>query len=439
MVGTLRFALPTFDGFAMFRLALLAFSCAALAATAHAAPVEPVQSLAAREKAPLLDTLKDLVSIESGSQDREGLDKLSALIADRLKALGGQVAFVEPDPADIYRMVDTPKQIGRMVHARFTGAGSKKILLIAHMDTVYHRGMLAQQPFRVDGNRAYGLAIADDKQGIALIIHALTMLKAMDFRDYGLITVLINADEEVSSPGSRATLSKLGAEHDAVFSIESTLVASDKLALTTAGIGAVLLEVQGRASHAGSAPELGRNALYELAHQIMQTRDLSDPATGVKMNWTLANAGNNRNVIPAMASAVADVRVRRIADYDGIEQKVRERISNQLIPDTKVEMTFERRRPPLELTEAARALARHAQRVYAEIGHQLVVGDVAEGGGTDAAFAALKTKAPVIERFGLRGFGSHSNNAEYVDVDSIEPRLYLLTRMIIDVAKGATE
>jgi glutamate carboxypeptidase len=261
----------------------------------------------------------------------------------------------------------------------------------------------------------------------------------MDFRDYGLITVLINADEEVSSPGSRATLSKLGAEHDAVFSIESTLVSSDKLALTTAGIGAVLLEVQGRASHAGSAPELGRNALYELAHQIMQTRDLSDPATGLKMNWTLANAGDNRNVIPAKATAVADVRVRRIADYDGIEQKVRERIRNQLIPDTKVEMTFERRRPPLELTEAARALARHAQRVYAEIGQKLVVGDVAEGGGTDAAFAALKTKAPVIERFGLRGFGSHSNNAEYVDVDSIEPRLYLLTRMIIDVAKGATE
>ena len=423
----------------LLRPALLAFSFAALATTAHAAPREQVQSLAAREKAPLLDTLKDIVSIESGSQDREGLDRLSALIADRFKALGGQVEFVEPDPADIYRMVDTPKQIGRMVRARFTGTGTRKILLIAHMDTVYHRGMLAQQPFRIDGNRAYGLAIADDKQGIALIIHALTMLKAMDFRDYGLITVLINADEEVSSAGSRAMLAKLGAEHDAVFSNESSLVASDKLSLTTAGIGAVLLSVQGRASHAGSAPDQGRNALYELAHQIMQMRDLSDPAIGVKMNWTLANAGDNRNVIPAKASAVADVRVLRIADYDGIEQKVRERIRNQLIPDTKVEMTFERRRPPLELTDASRALARHAQQIYAEIGHKLVVGDVAEGGGTDAAFAALKTKAPVIERFGLRGFGAHSNNAEYVGIDSIEPRLYLLTRMIIDVAKGVSE
>jgi glutamate carboxypeptidase len=421
-----------------FRLAFLAVSFATLATAAPAAPLEQVQSLAAREKAPLLDTLKDLVSIESGSQDREGLDRISALIADRLKALGGQVQFVEP-AADVYRMVDTPKQIGRMVLARFNGTGRKKILLIAHMDTVYHRGMLAQQPFRIEGNRAYGLAICDDKQGIALIIHALTMLKAMDFRDYGQITVLINADEEVSSPGSRFALAELGAEHDAVFSNESSLVSSDKLALTTAGIGAVLLSVQGRASHAGSAPDQGRNALYELAHQILQMRDLSDPAIGVKMNWTLATAGDNRNVIPAKASAVADVRVLRLADYDGIEQKVRERIKNQLIPDTKVEMTFERRRPPLELTEASRSLARHAQQIYAEIGHKLVIGDVAEGGGTDAAFAALKTKAPVIERFGLRGFGAHSNNAEYVDVDSIEPRLYLLTRMIMDVSKGATE
>src|SRR6202035_4220853 len=109
------------------RFALLAFASVVVAIPAPAAPVEQVQSLAAREKAPLLDTLKDLVSIESGSQDREGLDRISALIADRLKALGGQVELVEPDPADIYRMVDTPKQIGRMVLARFTGTGSRKI------------------------------------------------------------------------------------------------------------------------------------------------------------------------------------------------------------------------------------------------------------------------------------------------------------------------
>ena len=411
-------------------------ACACFALNTSAAPVEPVMSLATKEKAPMLDTLKDLVSIESGSGDREGLDKISELIAGRLRALGGTVEFVEPNPADIYRMVDTPKQIGRMVHARFTGTGTKKILLIAHMDTVYLRGMLAKQPFRIDGNRAYGLGIADDKQGIAVILHTLSILKAMNFRDYGLITVLINADEEVSSAGSRAMLTTLGGEHDAVFSLEGSRVDSDRLSLTTAGIAAVVLNIEGKASHAGSAPQNGRNALYELAHQILQTRDLSDPATGLKMNWTVASAGTNRNVIPAIASATADVRVLRVADYDGIEEKVKERIKKQLIPDTKVHMTFERRRPPLELTPANAALAKHAQKIYSELGRQLVIGDVAEGGGTDAAFAALKTKAPVIERFGLQGFGAHSNDAEYVYIDSIEPRLYLLTRMIMDFAQG---
>jgi glutamate carboxypeptidase len=412
--------------------------CASLTTGTRAAPVEPVQTLVAQQKAPLLATLNELVSIESFSADREGLDKIAALIGERLAALGGKVEMIEPNPADVYRMVDTPKEIGKMVLARFTGTGGKKILLIAHMDTVYLRGMLAKQPFRIDGNRAYGLAIADDKQGIALIIHALAMLKAMGFRDYGLITVLINADEEVSSAGSRATLTKLGSQHDVVFSCEGSRIESDQLSLTTSGIGAVVLNVKGKASHAGSAPERGRNALYELAHQILQTRDLSDPEIGLKMNWTIAKAGTNRNVIPADASAAADVRVLRVADYDGIEQKVRERIRNQLIPDTKVEMTFERRRPPLEVTPASRALAAHAQAIYAEIGNTLIVRDIAEGGGTDAAFAALQTKAPVIERFGLRGFGSHSNDAEYVDLDSIEPRLYLLTRMIMDVAQGKT-
>ena len=395
---------------------------------------EPVLSLAKKEKPALLETLKALVSIESGSRDDEGLAKLGGVIAGRLKELGGQVELVEP--SDVYKMEDTPEKIGKMVRASFTGNGTRKILLIAHMDTVYPRGMLAQQPFRIEGERAYGLGIADDKQGIAVIIHTLGILKAMNFREYGTLTVLINADEELSSPGSRGLLTKLGAEHDATFSVESSRAESDKLSLATSGIASITLSVKGRASHSGNAPEKGINALYELAHQVLQTRDLSDPAVGLKMNWTLANAGTTRNMIPPGAQATADVRVLRVADYDAIEKAVRERIKNQLLPEAKVEMIFERRRPPLEATAASRALAKHAQQIYREVGKELVIDEVPEGGGTDAAFAALNTKAPVIERFGLQGFGAHSAEAEYVLLDSIEPRLYLLARMIMDVSQG---
>lgn len=384
------------------------------------------------QRAPLIDTMRELVSIESGSRDFDGLSRIAEVIADRLRALGGDVELV--DPADIYSMQDTPPQIGRTVVARFRGTGTRRILLLAHMDTVYLQGMLAEQPFRLQGDRAYGLGIADDKHGIALILHTVATLNALGFDDYGLITVLINADEEVSSPGSRSLITALGKEHDVVFSCEGG--GRDRVRLTTAGVGAFKLTVRGRASHAGAAPDEGLNALYELAHQIMQTRDLSEPATGLKMNWTLAAAGNTRNVIPAEAQATADVRALSMADFDRIEADVQRRVRRQLVLGTQLDLVFERRRPPLEATDASRLLAQHAQRVYRELGRELTVIESASGGGTDAAFAALETTAPVIEGMGLHSVGAHSNDAEYVNLDSIEPRLYLLTRLIIDVAQG---
>ncbi|HSF47336.1 MAG TPA: M20/M25/M40 family metallo-hydrolase, partial [Burkholderiales bacterium] len=205
---------------------------ALLVSGANGAPVEQVLSLATKEKPAMLESMKELCAIESGSRDVEGLDKLATLIAGRLKDLGGQVELIEPG-ADVYKMHDTPEKIGKMVRATFAGTGTKRILLIAHMDTVYLRGMLAKQPFKIEGNRAYGLGITDDKQGIALILLTLAILKAMNFKDYGTLSVLINGDEEISSPGSRNLLTQLGGEHDAVFSIEASRAESDKLALAT--------------------------------------------------------------------------------------------------------------------------------------------------------------------------------------------------------------
>ncbi|MGI4778627.1 MAG: M20/M25/M40 family metallo-hydrolase [Janthinobacterium lividum] len=426
----------------LHRLAAAAVLCIAastVATAATAAPDARIAALAAREKQPLLDSLSQLVGIESGSRDLPGLEKIANLIADRLRALGGQVELIEPGSAaspEVYRMEDTPEKIGKVVKATFKGTGTKNILLIAHMDTVYQSGMLASQPFRVEGDKAYGLGIADDKQGIAVILHALAMLKQLDFKEYGTLTVLINADEEISSPGSRALITQVGSQQDAVLSHEGSYVTEDKLSLATAGIGSVSLKVQGKASHAGSAPEKGVNAFYEMAHQVLQMRDLSDPSTGLKMNWTVAQAGTNRNVIPATATAGADVRVTKVADYDRVEREIAERSKKQLISDAKVEVKFERRRPPLESSAASMALAKHAQGVYAEMDRKLAADDKVAGGGTDAAFAGLSTKGGVVERFGLQGYGAHSADAEYVLIDSIEPRLYLVTRMVMDISRG---
>ena len=417
---------------ALFRATPLILAMALGAA--HAAPQSELLELAKKEQQPYLDTLRDLVHIESGSKDVAGVKKIAEYIAAKLKAQGAKVEVITP--TDIYRLDDTPEQVGPMVHAEFKGKGTSRIMLIAHMDTVYLPGMLKDQPFRVEGDKAYGLGIADDKQGVALILHIAPLLKKLGIEDFGTLTVLINGDEEISSPGARSTITKLGAEQDAVFSFEGGGT-DGGLRLATSGIGSAYLKVQGKASHAGAKPEDGVNALYELSHQLLQMKDMSKPEDGLKLNWTVSKAGTNRNVIPAEATAQADARALRVADFTALEKAMQDKIGNKLLPASKVELKFEVRRPPLEANDTARKLAAHAQGIYEqELKLPMKVMNKATGGGTDAAFAALKAKGGVIEGFGLSGYGAHSNDAEYVHIDTIAPRLYLTARMIQDLSRG---
>ncbi len=417
----------------LIRPLIASLSLAFAVAVAHAAPVADVHALAQKEQQPLLDTLRDLVHIESGSKDIEGLNQIAERIASQLKQLGGTVEVLQTN--DVYRLDDTPEKVGPAVQAVFKGTGSKKIMLIAHMDTVYLKGMLKAQPFRIEGDKAYGLGISDDKQGVALIIHTVALLQKLNFKDYGTLTVLINGDEEISSPGWRSTITRVASDQDVVLSFEGGGT-DGTLRLATSGIGAAYLTVQGKASHAGAKPEDGVNALYELSHQLLQMKDLSKTDEGLKLNWTVSKAGTNRNVIPAEATAQADARALKVADFDGLEKSLQEKIKTKLIPASKVDVKFEVRRPPLEASEASRRVAGYGKVIYQELGLPLSVVEKATGGGTDAAFAALKTKGAVVEGMGLSGYGAHSNDAEYVQVNTIVPRLYLATRMIMDISKG---
>ena len=428
--------------FPVWRRAALALAAmAALGVQAQTVP--ELQALASREQPQLMKTLQQLVEIESGSSDRQGLDRIAGLIAQRLRELGGQVQLIDPDTTIVSPTSDAgdgPAKVGQIVRASFKGgsATGKRVMLIAHMDTVYQRGGLKQQPFRIDGNHAYGLGIADDKQGVATILHTLAMLKAVGFKDYAEITVLINGDEEIGSPGSNALITRLGGEHDAVLSFEGGggPTTPDTVRLATSGIASVDLKVKGRSSHAGAAPEKGVNALYEMAHQIMQTRDLSDPKNGKHLNWTMAKAGSVRNAIPERAEANGDARADRVADFDGMEAELRKRIQNKLLPESEITLSFDRRRPPLQATEASRALAAKAKALADEQKLELVVRDRPTGGGTDAAYAALATKAPVIEGLGVRGYGAHSSDSEFVVIDATAPKLVLVTRLVMAIGSG---
>lgn len=391
--------------------------------------------LAGEQTAAFIDTLRSLVAIESGSRDLQGLRTLAEWIARRLSALEMNVEIL-PARAPEFHPTLKGEEVGPMVLARKQGRGAKKVLLIAHMDTVYPKGMAEGHPFRVEGDRAYGLGIADDKAGVALILHTVAMLQSLGHDDYAELAVLINGDEEIGSPGSGPTLVELGGQYDAVLSFEGGGGKTDMVRLATSSIAIAELKVTGRASHAGGNPEGGRNAIYELAHLVLKTRGLGDPQRGLKINWTVIEGGGVRNVIPARASAIADIRALSDADMDSMEQALRQAITDRLIPETRAELSFYRSRPAFVPNAASVALARHARSIFQEAGLSLEIRDRASGGGTDAAFAGLRPRGGVLESFGLRGFGAHSNEGESIMLDSIIPRLFLATRMVMDVGSG---
>ena len=416
-------------------LKLSSFCLASLIAstTLQAATPEQIKTVVQAEESAYLETLKNLVEIESGSKDIEGLNQIAKVVAEQLKAAGAEVSIIQSQ--DIYRMDDTPEQVGPMIKAVLKGKGKSKIMMIAHMDTVYQKGMLKDQPFKIEGDKVYGLGIIDDKQGVTSILHVLNTLKKLNYKDYGTITVLMNSDEEISSPGSRKLITETAQNQDVVFSFEGG-GKDGNLRLATSGIGAAYLEIKGKSSHAGVKPEAGVNALTELSHQIIQLQNLSNPDTGLKLNWTVAEAGKTRNVIPDHATAQADVRALRVEDFDQVEKTLQEKIKNKKLADSQVSVKFEVRRPPLSANDASKKLAEKAQQIYKnELNIPLTVSLTPTGGGTDAAFAGVKSKAAVIEGMGLSGDGSHSSNAEYILKDTIVPRLYLATRLIVDLSK----
>jgi glutamate carboxypeptidase len=244
----------------------------AVAASPAAAMPRPADAAllaaATAEQPQVMRTLERLVNIETGTGDAEGMTAMGQLLETELKALG----------ATVTRHQATAGVVGQNIVGRIAGRGGKRLLLMAHMDTVYERGTLAKAPFRVQDNRAYGPGIADDKAGIAVILHRLKLLKARGFQDFGQLTVMFNTDEEKGSFGSRDLIQQLAAEADYVLSVGGIGAAAGafgddvghRARLGDRPVEAHEARIKGLASHAGAAPEAGisNQAEYVLINVI---------------------------------------------------------------------------------------------------------------------------------------------------------------------------
>ena len=411
-----------------YKHVLLAVLAAALTTGARAAPDAALLAAAQAAEPAVIQSLKDMVTIESGTMDAPGLGKMADYAEARLKALGLQVE----------RRKSTANH-GDVLVGRLSGTGKRRLMLIAHLDTIYWPGTLATQPIKQDGNRLYGPGIADDKGGVAVIRHTLAILKASGWTNFAQLTVLLNSDEESGSGGSGEAIATLADQHDVVLSYEPTaskaFAKAEGVLLAAAGVATVTMEVKGRESHSGTAPQLGRNALVELAHQVLQTQDIAKGIPGAQLNWTTMSAGKTRNQIPATATASADVRLTAAGAGEQLLAALRAKVAEgQRVPDTEVSLRMGEGRPPFVGGERTLALAMRAQAIYAELDGRPLRLVPGTGGGTDAGFANRSGKAVVLESLGLPGWGYHARD-EYIDLDSIVPRLYLSTRLLMDLGR----
>lgn len=398
------------------------------AGVAHAAPDAKLLAAARAAEPAVIDSLKAMVAIESGSANQGGVDRMADYVAGRLQALGAKVERLAPSNGK-----------GAIVKGSFSGSGKKRLMMIAHMDTVYPEGILATQPWKQDGNKLYGPGIADDKGGIAVVLHTLALLKDAGWRDHAQLTVLFNADEEVGSVGSGETIAQLADQHDVVLSYEPTaakaVVKVEGVLLSAAGTATATLEVKGRASHAGAAPELGRNALIELSHQLLQTQDIAKGIPGAQLNWTYSQVGIVRNQIPERAVATGDVRLLQADSAAKLEAALKAKVAeSKRVPDTETTVRLDIGRPPYVARPSGEVLAKKAQAIYAELDNRPLALVPTTGGATDAGYAGRSGKAAVLESLGLAGWGYHARD-EYIEIDSIAPRLYLSARLLMDLGR----
>lgn len=364
-----------------------------------------------------LATLETLVNIDSGTGDQKGLTKVENLVIEQLKSVG----------ADVKTMDATPSA-GRNILATIQGSGKGKILLLAHTDTVFKEGTAAQRPFKIVAGKAYGPGVLDDKGGILLGFEALKILQDLNFKDFGTITFLLNPDEEKGSFGSRALIKETAKKHDVALVLEFGSL-QDKVTSWRKGIGYYGFEVKGRAAHAGAEPEKGCNALLEAAHQTLQLGKLGDPNKQTTVNFTIFQAGDRANTIPDFAKVQADVRVLEAQEYIRIERDFARLSQNKLLPCTEVKVLAEQGRPPFPPNPKTDALVKKAQAIYQTIG--LKLGVEGSGGGTDGNYAA-SVGTTTLDGLGPVGGGAHGSD-EYIDLERIAPRIYLLTKLLMDL------
>ena len=292
---------------------------------------------------------------------------------------------------------------------------------------MFGKGDAARRKPHWEGDRYFGPGAGDDKTGEVTAVCVMSALKAIGYRDFARIDILMNASEETGSQGSKALIRSMAKDSDLVLVMERGYP-GDKAVVARKGSAGLIMEFTGRAAHSGLEPEKGRNAALEAARVALLLGGLADPAKETSVTVDILQGGDKTNVVPAHAMIRADVRAFSAAELDRVEAAAAAIAAKPGIDGVTITSKLERGFPPWPRNAAGDAVLARANRLYAEIGHTLKPMSI--GGSGDASLAA-ETGTPTLDGFGMEGDGAHGLD-DSADFTTLTPRAYLLARMLMD-------
>jgi glutamate carboxypeptidase len=366
-----------------------------------------------RRQPQILEMIRQLVSIESPTEDRAAVNRCVSAVEEWIEAGGGKSRRRKQ------------KSAGDLLVGRFGPASStaKPLMLLGHLDTVWPLGTLKKMPFRVAQRRAWGPGVLDMKAGVVMALSALRLLL-----EAGQLTrpvvLLLNSDEETGSQHSRPLTESLAKKCEAVFVLEPAQAPNAAYKTARKGVAHYRLQVHGVPAHSGVDFSQGHSAILELGRQIERASAFTDLAKGITVNAGVVGGGTRSNVVPAEAWAEFDVRIARLRDVEKLDRRFRS--LRPVDRRCRLEVTGGLNRPPMERTPATVNLFRRAATMAKGLGFQLQ--EAATGGGSDGNFTSA-LGIPTLDGMGAVGEGAHADS-ESILLDALVPRTALLAAMI---------
>lgn len=386
------------------------------------------------DKQEMVDLAIKLAEINSGSFNIAGVEAVASIMREEMAKLGCEHIAMPVAP---FQLINAKGEVEEFalgdVHRFWKRPDAPmQVLIIGHVDTVFSQDHKFKHTAQVGGDILHGPGVADMKGGLVVLLAALKEFEKLPQAKNLGWEVLLNADEEIGSPGSAEIIAYRAKQHKVGFVFEPAMDEKGTLVGQRKGSGTFTLVVRGRAAHAGRNFNEGRNAICKMAEIISKINALNGQREGVTINIGFVHGGEAVNVVPDCCVCRLNVRVPHVADAEWTQEQLNKIVEAGLVEhDYKIELYGEFHRLPKEIDPTTEKLYKIVQAAGAQMGLDIIW--QASGGCSDGNNLAA-VGLPNVDTLGVRGGKIHSEQ-EFMLTASLVERAQLFTNVLISLSE----